>query len=250
MDNLNGLIINRITISLILLLLITSFGILTTFSPLYGNLFVNIIPLLFILTCLPLMLFAKIKLATLLFGRILILVTYIGFFPETWCINLVIALLFINILEAVLFDLKAKQFINGINGILIAISCIMISMIWKEKFPYVISDYFIFWVIGYTIWNLNFVSHIHSPSITFLHCIILISPLLILAIFRDPGLYVIVRANTLTFGGIIQWLFIKKTETYFMSNAVVSFINFINKKVVQIGISVLVISCITLFLIK
>lgn len=196
-----------------------SVALLTARFAVVANLFFNVVcGVLVLVFCKPVM-FERLKLTTLLTLRGVIALFVIFKWNGDIYTDLVRILLVINILEATFTNfLKNKQYLNGVSGIALAVGVIGLTGSWdiENEAMYHIQGAIlastICYAIGYTIWNWIFVSGEFSPSVTLMHVGFLTAPIvgsiIMWAITKDAmvgwSLWLLFRANTLTFGGIMQ----------------------------------------------
>lgn len=192
---------------------------LTAQFPTWGNLIFNVGFGVLVLIFSKAVMFERLKLTTLLTLRFVIaLFVFCGWNGQIYT-DFVLLLLIINILEATFTDfLKNKQYWNGVSGIFLALGVLGLQGHWNisEGPMYYIEGFSIgatiAYMIGYTIWNWIFVSGEFSSSVTLMHVGFLSTPIIgciiIGAITNEWGLafglWLLFRANTLTFGGIMQ----------------------------------------------
>lgn len=210
----------------VLFLTIFSITMLTSFFPLWANVPFNVVLPIIVLFTKPMVMFEKMKLSTLVIMRGLVLLVLFNVMPAPVFYKLVLVFLIINILEATFTDLlKNKMYFNFVTGLALAASVFCLGAIWYPEITGPYSGIYlafvtekgalfevnnikmmatVAWVIAYTIWNWIFVTGEFSPSISYLHIGILSAPLLMSIIFRNPGYWLIARANSLTAGGVIQ----------------------------------------------
>lgn len=194
-------------------------ALLTAKFPVGPNLFFNVVLGGAVLVFAKPVMFEKLKLSTLLTLRFVIALFVIFNWSGKIYTNFVLLLLIINILEATFTDfLKNKQILNGISGLALAIGVIGLTGVWdiSADSMYQIKGFTIWaaiaYMIGYTIWNWIFVSGEFSPAVTLMHVGFLTTPIIgsiiMAAITGDIALgcsfWLLFRANTLTFGGIMQ----------------------------------------------
>ncbi|OAS21072.1 hypothetical protein [Paenibacillus oryzisoli] len=227
-------------IGFLIILTILSFGTtLTAFSPLYANGLINIVIPICILFALRSDFFEKLKLSTLVIGRVLVVLTFVGYFPSEWLVPIIVWLLRVNILEATLTDFKNKNYYNVFSGLALVATSFVISGAWLGSYYITVNEAMIYWVIAYTFWNWNFVIYEFKQPIGFYHLAVLTTPLLIVCLTLNPGLWLIMRANSLTFAGIIQISGKAYIESYLASPAMLTFITTVKKSPVQISIMVI-----------
>lgn len=188
-------------------IVITAVSMFTSYQPLWGNVPINVIIPIVVLISLKPVFFERLKLSTLILIRALIAVVVLGFMDGTLYVKIVLAFLIINILEATFTDLKYKKYYNFVTGLALAASVLVLKGTWLGNF-YVADAATAFgticWIIAYTIWNWIFVTDEFSPSIAWLHIGILAAPILGCLLVWTPGMWLIFRANSLTFGGVLQ----------------------------------------------
>lgn len=98
------------------------------------------------------------------------------------------------------------------------------------------------YMIGYTIWNCIFVSGEFSPSVSLMHIGFLLTPiigsLILIAVTKNPAVgfsfWLLFRANTLTFGGIMQIAGKNYWEENLHNDKFTRFIDWSHKTSVQI----------------
>ena len=198
---------NRTMFIVFYTLLLTAVTWLTCWQPIWANIPINVIVPIYVLLKLDTVFFEKLKLSTLLIMRILILFVIFGFITGDLFVTINLVFLGINILEATLTDFKRKKYQNALIGLLLAATIILSKGEWIN--PYYRASTIpqigmLCWIIVYTIWNWVFVTNEFSASIALYHVAILSTPLLGMIIFRDPGMWLMFRAYSLTAGGNVQ----------------------------------------------
>ncbi len=230
-------------------------AILTAKQPVYANLPFNVIAgVLVLVFCKPVM-FERMKLTTLLTLRFVVSLFVIFSWNGQIYTDLVLLLLIVNIMEATMTDLlKNKQYYNFVSGLALAIGVLGLVGQWDSG-VYVAGLYQIkgltvaatvAYMIGYTIWNWIFVSGEFSPSVTLMHVGFLTTPI-IGAFLLDIGTaaitgtfaitfsyWLLLRANTLTFGGIMQIGGKEYWEENLHNDKFTKFIDWTHKDSVQI----------------
>lgn len=222
-----GYSMNQFVAFLLMFVAITVISVGASFFPLWVNLPVNVILPVLILFKLRMVMFERLKLTTLVLMRFLVLLPVFNLMPGSLYVKIVLVFLFINIMEATMTDLlKNKMYFNFVSGLFLAISVFFLAGAWTDGVcgPYsaiytadvtnkgmglfnlngITVSATICWVIAYTIWNWIFVIGEFSPSVSYLHVGILLSPILSMLVFGNPGYWLIFRANSLTTGGIFQ----------------------------------------------
>lgn len=206
---------------LLLTLTFTVSAMLTVYYPVLFNIPINVILPLFLILKFKCVFFERMKLATLIIIRALILLPLFGIMNGDTFIVIVIVFMGINIMEAGFTDLlKAKQIYNFISGVALAVACVYLrNYYWIDDYNGILSHSrysmgnswpFFAWVVSYTIWNWIFVAKEFKPAIALMHLGTLSAPLLgvgLWALFSgslDIGLWFALRANSLTCCGIIQ----------------------------------------------
>lgn len=214
---------------------------LTSYQPILGNIPLNVIPALLVLIYLKPVFFEKLKLSTLVIMRTLIVLAVANIIPGQIYVNLVLIFLIINILEATITDFKHKQYYNFVTGLVLTGSVFLLKGVWEGGIysanAFNVSAT-IAWIIAYTLWNWIFVTGEFSPAISLMHVGILLAPILGTIITKNPGIWLLLRANTLTFGGILQISNKKYFEKSFKNERFTDFIDFIHKTNVQLGFMV------------
>ena len=235
-----------------------SVSLLTAKFAVVANIFFNVVcGVLVLIFCKPVM-FERLKLTTLLTLRAVIAIFVIFKWNGAIYTDLVRILLVINILEATFSDfLRNKQYLNGISGIALAVGVIGLTGSWdiESEAMYHIEGAIlastICYAIGYTIWYWIFVSGEFSPSVTLMHVGFLSAPIvgsiIMWAITKDAiigwSFWLLFRANTLTFGGIMQIGAKSYWEENLHNDKFSKFIDFTHKTWVQV---VCMIICIAL----
>ncbi|MDC7220081.1 MAG: hypothetical protein PQJ59_09085 [Spirochaetales bacterium] len=228
---------------------------ITSFIPLWGNLvFAVLFPILVLLTK-KMVPFEKIKLSTLLIGRILTILTAVSLLPSRWLILVIAGLMYVNVAEATISDLIKKRWMNVISGIaILATTHILFSSVWTVVVEtgslthigyYIVRDpRFIFWVLAYTLWNYDFVIGEFSSSVSLYHLAVLSTPLILSLAFGNAGLWLVFRATSLTTGGALQIMFKESLETGLESSGFTKFIEKIKSGPVQflLMVSVIILS--------
>lgn len=233
-------------------------AILTAKYPVWANLPFNVVAGVAVLIfCKPVM-FEKLKLSTLLTLRLAIALFVIFGWNGKLYTDFVLILLVINILEATFTDLlKNKQYFNFVSGLALALGVLGLMGRWdiSSEALYHIEGFSVWatvaYMVGYTIWNWIFVSGEFSPSVTLMHVGFLLTPIIgafILGFGAGSlaigwGFWLLLRANTLTFGGILQIAGKDHWEDTLYNEKFAKFIDFTHKKSVQI---VCMIICIAL----
>jgi len=179
--------------------------------------------------------------------RLLVVVTYFNLFSGETCIKIVLILWMINILEATLTDLSKKHFFNTITGLALTIS--LFTFFTKVNLAGWNGIYYtifyngnistICWIAAYTIWNWVFVSYEFSPSIAKLHIAILASPILGALLVQNPGIWFILRGNSLTTGAIVEIAFKEKLENSLKGNKISKIVEKSHNTSLQIALMII-----------
>jgi hypothetical protein len=227
--------------------LFTGVALLTMFQPLWANIPLNILVPIALLLFMKMVFFERLKLSTLICMRLLVVVTIFGLFSGETCVKIVLVLWMVNILEATLTDLSKKHYLNAITGFGLTIS--LFTFFTAQNLSSWNGVYYtlfyngnagtICWIIAYTFWNWIFVSYDFPPSIAKLHLAILISPIIGSLICMNPGVWFLLRGNSLTAGGVTEISFKKKIEASLESTSMNAFVERAHTLPVQISFMVL-----------
>lgn len=214
-------------------------AVLTGIEVVWANIPLNVLAgVLVLIFCKPVM-FERLKLTTLLVLRAVIVLAFLGVFPRQYYVLLVKIFLIINILEATFTDLlKNKQYFNFVSGLALAAGVFGLKGLWAMDNPMYTFDGINVWatiayIAGYTLWNWIFVSGEFSPSVSLMHFGFLGAPI-IGSVILGPGYWLLMRANTLTFGGIMQIAGKNYWEENLQNNKFTKFIDWTHKAPVQI----------------
>lgn len=204
------------------LILLTTVSVLSLFFPNTVNLPVMVLlpAVVFFFRAEP---FEKIKLGTLIIGRLLITLTALSLFPGNILVIIVIWLLRINILEATVKDFMNRRWANGAAGVVQIITSFGFTGEWTGTYYITHETAAIFWIIAYTIWNWNFINLNFEPQIALYHVAVLAAPLIwvgITHVFQPPftgngaGVWLVMRGATLTFAVSTQILFKNRIRSF------------------------------------
>jgi hypothetical protein len=194
-------------------------AIMSMFYPIWANIPLIVVPSILVLIFSKPVFFEKMKLTTLVVMRVIIVFAALRLFNPQVYVDVILLMLIINILEATLTDfIKHKKYFNGISGIALALGVISLKGAWAYGAP--IGDYYlvtgptiavtICYVIAYTLWNWIFVTDEFSPSVSLMHVGFLGAPIigclctLGMGGFGGFGMWLLLRANTLSIGGWLQ----------------------------------------------
>ena len=198
---------------------ITGMAIISALYPLQGNIPLIVIPSVLVLIFSKPVFFERLKLTTLLTMRILIVLAALRLFNPQVFVDCIMLMLIINILEAPFTDLlRYKQYFNAVSGFALALGVITLRGLWQFDAP--IGDYYlargavpaitIMYALAYTLWNWIFVTNEFSSSVALMHVGFLGAPLigslctLGLGAYGGIGMWLLLRANSLSIGGWMQ----------------------------------------------
>ena len=194
-------------------------AIMAMFYPVWANIPLIVIPSILVLVFAKPVFFEKLKLSTLVVMRIIIVFAAYRLFNPQIYVDVILLMLIINILEATFTDLlRHKKYFNAISGFALALGVISLKGAWAYGAP--IGNYYLVtgptlavtlcYVIAYTLWNWIFVTDEFSPSVSLMHVGFLLAPILGslatlgLGSFGGFGMWLLLRANTLSIGGWMQ----------------------------------------------
>lgn len=198
---------------------ITGMAITSALYPLQGNIPLIVIPSVLVLIFSKPVFFERLKLTTLLTMRILIVLAALRLFNPQVFVDCIMLMLIINILEATFTDLlRYKKYFNAVSGFALALGVITLRGLWQFDAP--IGDYYlargavpaitIMYALAYTLWNWIFVTNEFSSSVALMHVGFLGAPLigslctLGLGAYGGIGMWLLLRANSLSIGGWMQ----------------------------------------------
>ncbi|MCY1151644.1 MAG: hypothetical protein OWP43_04385 [Sphaerochaetaceae bacterium] len=229
------------------LVLFTASALLTMFQPIWANIPLNIIIPALLLMFMEMVFFERLKLSTLICMRLLVVVTVFGLFSGPTCVKIVLVLWMINILEATITDLSKKHYLNAITGFVLTLS--LFTFFTQQNLSSWNGVYYslffngtvgtICWIISYTLWNWDFVSYDFPPSIAKLHLAVLASPIVGALITSNPGLWFILRGNSLTTAGVTEIAFKKKIDKSLESERMTNFVEKVHTFPVQLTLMIL-----------
>ena len=197
---------------------ITGMAIISALYPLQGNIPLIVIPSVLVLIFSKPVFFERLKLTTLLTMRILIVLAALRLFNPQVFVDCMLMLI-INVLEATFTDLlRYKKYFNAVSGFALALGVITLRGLWQFDAP--IGDYYlargavpaitIMYALAYTLWNWIFVTNEFSSSVALMHVGFLGAPLigslctLGLGAYGGIGMWLLLRANSLSIGGWMQ----------------------------------------------
>lgn len=198
---------------------ITGMALMAGFYPVYGNVPLIVIPSILVLIFSKPVFFERLKLTTLLSMRIIIVAAAFRLFNPQVYVDVIMLMLIVNILEATFTDLlRHKKYFNAVSGFAVAIGVITLRGLWQFDAPF--GDYYltegalpaitIMYALAYTLWNWIFVTNEFSSSVSLMHVGFLAAPLigsvctLGLGEFGGIGMWLLLRANSLSIGGWMQ----------------------------------------------
>lgn len=198
---------------------ITGMALMAGFYPVQGNVPLIVIPSILVLIFSKPVFFERLKLSTLLSMRIIIVAAAFRLFNPQVYVDVIMLMLIVNILEATFTDLlRHKKYFNAVSGFAVAIGVITLRGLWQFDAPF--GDYYlaegalpaitIMYALAYTLWNWIFVTNEFSSSVSLMHVGFLAAPLigsvctLGLGDFGGIGMWLLLRANSLSIGGWMQ----------------------------------------------
>lgn len=228
---------------------ITGMAILAGFYPVQGNVPLIVIPSILVLLFSKPVFFERLKLTTLLVMRILIVVAALRLFNPQVYVDVIMLMLIVNILEATFTDLlRHKCYWNAVSGFAVALGVISLRGLWQFDAPF--GDYYLaqgalpvitlLYAIAYTIWNWIFVTDEFSSSVALMHVGFLSAPLLGclctlgLGVYGGIGMWLLLRANSLSIGGWMQIGAKEWFEREFYNERFDRFVKWTRRKPVQI----------------
>lgn len=191
-----------------------------------------------------------IKIATLMFGRLLIIMAALDCW-STGIETVILVLLLINILEATIFDILQKSYSNAITGILLIASGAFLQLEWLGT-HLIFTNSCVFWIITYTIWNSLVVIRQGKDPYILLHAVILFVPISFACFEGNSASWLMMRELSLYLGIVLlvmnrPWL--KRFVANYMSlDQFHRFQNRVMQSKVQIPLLLLNISLLLLFI--
>ena len=230
---------------------ITGMALLSAFYPVWGNVPFIVIPSFLTLLFAKPVFFEKMKLTTLVVVRLVVVAAAFRLFNPDVYVDLILLALIVNILEATFTDFfRHKKIWNGISGLALAIGVIALHGTWLPQgtAPFGMDYYLvggpgavtILYILGYTLWNWIFVTDEFSPSVSLMHVGFLAAPIIgcICTLGMGPiggfGLWLLLRACTLSIGGWLQIGAKEWFEREFYSEKFKKFIDWVHTTPVQI----------------
>lgn len=150
--------------------------------------------------------FERLKLATMIVGRVLYTLTVLGIMPVKVFIPLLIWILRVNILEAVAADVSIKRYGNAVAGVALVVSSLWLDGAWVSGTTYYFfsGTFIVPWIAAYTLWNWTFIGNYFSKPLAAYHVAVLAAPLLYVTLTWQPGFWLIMRSITLNLGGCVH----------------------------------------------
>lgn len=235
--------LKQLLLMIFLVAVIMGITALTAFKPILAGIPFNIIFPILVMIFINTIFFVKLKIATLVFLRILLVGSVFKIIPGNWFVFIVLIFLAINIFEASVADLKRKKYFNFVTGILLGISVLTLEGVWKG-YIYEANNVSIIgticWILAYTLWNFIFVTDEFKASIAKFHMGLLLVPIILMALFNNVGFWLLFRANSLIFGGgVIQTSSQKFLEKQLECKYFKGFVDWSKKKKLQIAFMII-----------
>lgn len=236
---------------------ITGMALIAAFYPLAGNIPLIVIPSILVLIFSKPVVFERLKLTTLVTMRIVIIFAALALFNPNVYVDFILLALIVNIMEATLFDFfKHHKYFNGVSGLALAAGVFTLRGTWPAEnltadFNYYVTmgmandmkiamTIMILYAIAYTIWNWIFVTDEFSPAVSLMHVGFLGAPLigsictLGLGAYGGIGMWLLLRANSLSIGGWMQIAAKDWFEEQFYNEKFTKFIEWTHKTAPQI----------------
>ncbi len=226
---------------------VTFLGMMASYYPVYANIPFVVIPSILVLLFAKPVFFEKLKLTTLVIMRIVIVFAFFFVEMRQIYVDIILLMLIINILEATCTDaFRHKKYMNAISGVMLAVGVVGLKGAWVGGTGYYLVQgatlaATICYIIGYTIWNWIFVTDEFSPSVSLMHVGFLGAPILGalasmafgLPASQCMGIWLLLRANTLSIGGWMQIAAKDWFEKNFYNEKFAKFVEFTHKKWMQ-----------------
>lgn len=227
---------------------ITGMAIIAAFYPIQANLPLIVVPSILVLIFAKPVFFERLKLMTLVAMRILIVFATLNLINRQSYVNVILIMLIVNILEATFTDLlRHKKYFNAISGFAVAIGVFVLQGHWLDNAS--VGQYYVtyaavplatlFYVIAYTIWNWIFVTNEFSDSVSLMHVGFLSAPLIagLCTLALGPagglGIWLLIRANSLSIGGWMQIGAKTWFEKEFHDDKFAAFVNWTKRRPIQ-----------------
>lgn len=236
---------------------ITGMALISAFYPLWGNIPLIVIPSILVLIFSKPVVFERLKLTTLLTMRIIIIFAALALFNPNVYVDFILLALIVNIMEATFFDFfKHHKYFNGVSGLALAAGVFTLRGTWPKEgltanFNYYVTTgiandvkiattIMILYAIAYTIWNWIFVTDEFSPAVSLMHVGFLSAPLigsictLGLGAYGGIGMWLLLRANSLSIGGWMQIAAKDWFEAEYHNDKFAKFVDWTHKTIPQI----------------
>jgi hypothetical protein len=117
-----------------------------------------------------------------------------------------LALLAINMVEAVLTEFRQNNYANAVAGAFLVACIPFFRVVLIDDYFALQADFFLYWAIAYTIWNWYFVLKAYpAPGASLFYLGVLLAPFALLVLFElDPGAWLILRTYTLLLAVVIH----------------------------------------------
>lgn len=214
---------------------------LTMYYPLAANIPINILlPVALLLLGFANGLFAWVKIGTLTVGRVLIVVTVLGFVSGPLGVTIMFWLWRLNIIEAVIKDARNGRWPSALIGSIVTTTSFLLEGIWVGKYFIVPALGMVAWYVGYTIWHWNFCFLNFTRPLALFHMAVLGAPWLFVAATQDFGPWMMMRGNSLTFAGCMHIAFESWLNSRLESPAFEERFAFLEGRLAQVAVLVLV----------
>jgi hypothetical protein len=173
----------------ILLPLITHFGVLAGRFPAYTH-----------------RIFSPVKLFSVAVFAIFYALAILGTLSAEAFQWIALALLALNMVEAVLTEFRQKNHANAVAGAFLVACIPFFRVVLIDDYFALQADFFLYWAIAYTIWNWYFVLKAYpAPGASLFYLGVLLAPFALLVLFElDPGAWLILRTYTLLLAVVIH----------------------------------------------
>jgi hypothetical protein len=160
-------------------------------------------------------LFVKIKLGTLIAGAMLYVAALFQWMNPAIVMTIFVWLLRLNIVEAVIEDIKHKKYFGVISGGMLLLSMSTMVFTWDGITYHAQMSHIGLWAVAYTLWNANFILGQFGAAIGLYHVAILSAPWVGVLLTGDMSLWVMMRGFTLRLGGMGQIVYGPRIEAFF-----------------------------------
>lgn len=181
-------------------LVFTTLSVLAAWYPIAVSTFTHVLfPVVVLVAFGMLTHFGYVKLSSLVFGRLLVILAALGWGDQH--IHQVYLVIFqLNILEAVIMDAYRRRYFNAANGLLLLVTSFYLVLSWTGRYVAITNEQHIWWLLAYTLWNANFVTLELSGGYYIHHYLLLLSPILASWVLADFSAWLILRETSLTLG--------------------------------------------------